>query len=492
MKRTIQTLCLGIVVLVLVLLTNTLVVVRGEPQPQAVDPAPGEVSLDAALGRLSAAVQIPTISGDPDRTPDMVRFGEWLPQAFPLVFTTLSVEQIGNAFLLTWSGSDPSLHPAVIMAHYDVVPIEAGTESDWIHPPFSGAIADGAVWGRGTLDDKGPMLAILEAVHALIDARFTPRRTLLLIFGGDEEIGGLGGAVQVASHLRDQQISPAFVFDEGLFVTEGIVPGPSQPVAIIGTSERGYASVEVIATSEGGHSSAPPTQTSVGKLARAIHRIERRPMRADLVPPASTLLETVAPHSPFGQRVVLSNLWLFKAAVRDQLSRSTGTNAQIRTTFAPTMLSASPKDNVLAQQARAIINVRIRPGESLDDALDHMRRVVRDSSIEIRPVGDMHSEPAPIAPTELDAYRYLASSIKTIFSDTLVSPGLMVGATDSRHFIPLTNHIYRFSPLVVTKDDVPRFHGTNERITTDNYQRAIDFYRTLIHESTRITGSDSN
>ena len=309
--------------------------------------------------RLAAALAIPTTSATAE-SPSLDRFLELhtlLQTQFPRVHAQLEREVVADASLLyRWKGREAC--PGVLLAaHQDVVPVEAGSETRWIKPPFSGAVADGFIWGRGALDDKGSVVAILEGVERLVRAGFVPQRTVYLAFGHDEELSGVYGARAIAALLRERGVHLDFVLDEGMIIADGMMPGARQPVALVGLAEKGYLSLELLAHSSGGHSSMPPPHTAVGVLSRAVQRIEDHPFPTDLRPPASQLFAYVGPDLGGPLRYVFTNLWLLRPIVMWQLGQKASTAAMLRTTTAATIFEGGPKDNVLPQRARAVVNL---------------------------------------------------------------------------------------------------------------------------------------
>jgi len=434
---------------------------------------------------LSGAIQFPTVSSldalhnHPD---ELALLREFLEQTYPRVHATLARESIGDrGQLYIWKGSDPAAHPILLLAHLDVVPIEPGTESKWTHPPFSGQIADGYVWGRGALDDKLAAIAILESVEWLLDQGFTPRRTVYVALGGDEEIGGLNGAAKIAAALSERGIHAEYVLDEGEAVLEGIVPGVAAPVALVGVTEKGYVSAELTVDISGGHSSMPPPHTTVGILSAAIVRLEKHQMPARLDGAPRLMLEYLAPEMPLPRKAVVANLWLFGGSVRNLYARSPVGNTQIRTTTAATMFEGSPKDNVLPARARAVVNFRILPGDSVAAVLEHVRKVIDDPRVKIAALGAL--EPAPVSDHESPAFTLLAKTIRQVFPKAVVAPALVVGGTDSRHYSAISNNIYRFVPVTLREEDLGRFHGINERVAVGDCLDAVRFYIQLLRNT---------
>jgi carboxypeptidase PM20D1 len=440
-----------------------------------------------AVGRMASSIRFQTIShSDPsmNEISEFKSFIEFLEESYPQLHATLKKEVVGDYSLLyTWSGGDPGLKPILLYAHYDVVPVEPGTEGNWSYPPFSGAIAEGFIWGRGALDDKSAVMGILEAVEILLSEGFQPKRTIYLVFGHDEEVGGREGARRVADLLAQRGVELEYAIDEGLSITEGIVPNLSQPAAMIGIAHKGYTSLELSVSSSGGHSSMPPKETTIGILAAAVQRLENNPMPARMDGPGIQVVEALAPHMSFSMRMVFANQWLFRPVIERQMSASPSTNASIRTTTAATMFEAGVKENVLPTRARAVVNFRIMPGDSVASVVEHARRTVNDPRVETRPLAGFGSEPSPVSPTDTLGYRSVEASIRTVFPEVLVVPGLVLGAVDLRHFEDLSENLYRFAPIWLEMHDLERLHGLNERISVEQFGRMVEFFYVLIMKS---------
>jgi carboxypeptidase PM20D1 len=445
------------------------------------------VALDAAAlaERLAQAIRIKTIS-----TPNGDAAGEaeafsalraLFAQNYPRVHAALSPQLINNcALVYRWQGKDAAQKPVLLMAHMDVVPGEVPfAPRSWTHPPFAGVIADGFIWGRGAWDDKSGVLGLLEATELLLAENHTPQRTVYFMFGCDEEVLGRRGAVAAAESFEKQSIRFAWVLDEGFAVTHGMVPGVAPPAAMIGLGEKGYFSVELSVEGEGGHSSTPTRETPIGILGGAVARLERNQMPAGLPRVASQMFDALAPEMPFGPRLVLANRWLFEPLVARMLLNAPGTAATIRTTTAPTMFNAGIKENVLPQSATAVVNFRIRPGDTSADVLRHIDEVVKDKRVRVRPLAPP-AEPSRESAVSAEGFRTIARSIREVFPEVLVAPGLVLGGTDSRHFDRVADDIYRFLPVRIRNEDLPRFHGIDERISVDGYADSVRFYRQLL------------
>ncbi len=450
-----------------------------------VEPIPTIDVDDAVIGRLAGAIRVPTVSRSEGLGSDsdaLAALRRYLEESFPKVHAKLAREIVnGHSLLFTWNGEDRAAKPVLLIGHMDVVPIEPGTETLWSHRPFSGDVADGFVWGRGTLDDKVSVLAILEAVEILVSRGFQPGPTILLAFGHDEEIGGTTGAAKIAELLKSRGIRVAYALDEGSVITEGIIPGLKPRGALIGIAEKASASVELVAVSPGGHSSMPPPQTAAGIVAAAVAALETHPMPAAIDGPTARLFDCLAPEMPFGSRLALLNRWLFDPLIVRQLEKSPTTNATLRTTTAATIIEAGVKDNVLPAKARAVVNFRIKPGDTIQALLAHVTSVVNDRRVEIRLL-DRESVKEPSRQSAVDSagYKTIERTIRQVMPDAVVAPSLVVGATDTRHFDDLAEDVYRFLPVVLVPDDTRRIHGTDERIGVEDYKNCVRFYVQLL------------
>ncbi len=483
MKKFALLLLIVVLVLLVVVVGRTLRVTSQRVSPEPFTP----LAVDEAktAGDLAQALRFETVSfqaGQVSKPEAFLALHRYFEQAFPRVHATLTRELIADYSLLyTWKGTDPNLKPIVLMAHQDVVPISPGSESKWTHPPFAGQIADGYVWGRGALDDKASLVAILEAVEALLAQGYQPRRTIYLAFGHDEEVLG-SGAREIALTLRARGVAPEFVLDEGAAMLEGIVPGISGPLAMVDTSEKGYVSFELVVEGTGGHSAMPPKQTVITTLTDALSRLHARPMPTHLFGPAGRLVEHLAPEVPFSQRMTFANLWLFGPLVEREMSATPRMSSYLRTTLATTMLEAGVKENVIPTRARAVVNSRILPGDTVESVAEHVRAAINDPRVQVRVLGTSNG-PSPESPTDSLGYRAIERTVRQVFPRAPVVPGMVVGATDSRHFAVLTSSIYRFVPATLGPQDLSRPHGTDERIATKDFATAVQFYAQLIRNA---------
>jgi carboxypeptidase PM20D1 len=443
------------------------------------------VALDesGAVQRLAAALRIQTISFEDHAQIDLRAFealAAHLRQSFPRAHEVLALEPVGHSLLFTWTGRDQAGPPLLLTAHMDVVPVEPGTEGRWTHPPFAGVVGDGFIWGRGARDDKSSVLALLEAVELLVAAGYQPPRTVYLAFGHDEEIGGRQGARKMAELLQSRGVRAEFVLDEGSAVLEGLVAGVARPVAAINAAEKGYLTVRLTTRAEGGHSSRPPAQTAVGRLARAVARVQDTPLPARLERPVTDMFDRLVPEMGFGRQLALANRWLFGPLLLRTLTADPTTNALIRTTTAPTVFHAGVKDNVLPSEATALINFRLLPGDSIEDVMQHVREAVDDSAVEVGPGSEFNSEAGVPAPLDSAGFRLLERTALETWPDAVVSTGLVIGATDARHYQGVAAARYNFAPQVLAAADLATIHGTNERIAVDHYLDMIRFYVRLL------------
>lgn len=480
---------LGIAVLALVIAVGAKTLLTPSRQLAVAAVTPAAVDAAAVAARLGAAVRFKTIASSEDAGANGAEFEglhALLQSSFPNAGAVLKREAVGKYGLLyTWPGTDPKALPIGLMAHQDVVPIAPGTEGDWQQPPFSGALKDGYVWGRGAWDDKGNLMSIMEAVDALAASGFRPRQTVYLIFGQDEEIGGARGAAQVAKLFKERGVHLQFVLDEGLLITEGVLAGLDRPAALVGVAEKGTMTLQLTASATPGHSSMPPPQpgqSAIGMMSVALARLEDRQMPLAVRGLAQEMFETLAPEMHGLNRVFLSNLWLFKPLVEQQLKKGAATNAMLRTTTALTVFNAGNAENVLPGRAQATVNFRLLPGDTSDAVVAHVTQVVANPAIKIEKMPVL-SEASKVAPTDAVGYRLINTTLRQLHPDVVVAPGLMIGGTDSRHFDAVADTIYKFSPVRAKTEDLKRFHGTNERISTANYVEMIQFYHQLLRNA---------
>lgn len=435
-----------------------------------------KVQADAA-DHLAQLVRIPTVSNYDESKVDFAqfeRFRQTLAQLYPRVRETCPPVLCGNTGLLFhWKGSSDS-EPTVLMAHYDVVPVN---EEAWEHPPFCGQVFDGELWGRGTLDTKITLMGILEAAEQLLKDGFVPQNDIWMAFAGDEEVSG-HGATDIIAYLKEKGVKPAMVVDEGGAVVEGVFPGVTRPIAVVGIGEKGMMNVELHAVSEGGHASHPTRPSAVGAMSRTVARLEAHPMKAAMTEPVYGLFRTMAPHAPFALRLVLNNLWCFGGLLCLLAEKLGGeVNAMMRTTFAFTMARGSKQINVMPNEAVAGVNVRLVNVDTPDSVKAYMEKTIADPHVSVQVT---HAQPAtPYASTENAHWNKLAAAIAHTWKGCLVSPYLMIACSDSRHYTGFCDDVYKFSAMHLSAAQRGLIHNDNERIPVDEIARTVAFFTRL-------------
>ena len=472
-------------VLAAIIIIRTILFVRAGGGENLVHPyTHTQLEIDPATSaeHLSAAIKIQTISHeDPAQnvTANFTALHELLAKTYPRLHATLTREVLeGFSLLYTWPGKDTSLEPVVFMAHQDVVPADEHTLDKWTHPPFSGRISDGFIWGRGTLDIKCQLIAVMEAVEHLLENDFQPERTVLLSFSHDEEVLG-HGALAIVNHLKGKGVRVHAVLDEGASVLDGVLPGFKGLTAPIAVAEKGYLSLKFTVKSAGGHSSTPAPETAIGILARAIYRLQSNPFPYR-VSAALPMFKGLSPAASPLLQVAFANLWLFGGLVRRQLAAETETAASIHTTTAPTLFHSGVKDNILPGLAEAVVNFRILPGETIADVSERVKSVINDERVEIEPLPSSPSEPSPVSPSDCPAYQHITSVVNELYPQTACAPSTILGATDARNYYAVSDRVYRFTPVLVQKPDLDRVHGINERISIEGMHKMVDFFHRLI------------
>ncbi|HLM05748.1 MAG TPA: M20/M25/M40 family metallo-hydrolase [Blastococcus sp.] len=454
-------------------------VARFRPPTTSTEPADLDgLDADSAAERLAELVRIATISsregGEVDHAA-FARFRERLVELYPATHRTLDGEMLGDGALLYRWSSGTDLPPMVLTAHYDVVPV---ADQEWSRDPFSGLVQDGLVHGRGAIDDKGALVAILEAVESLVADGFTPARDVYLSFGNDEEVFGVGAELAVET-LIERGVQPWAVLDEGGAVVSGVFPGVRQPTAVVGLAEKGRLDVELITTDPGGHASAPVRGGAPARLARAILRIEDQPFPARLHDVVLGMVDALGRYAPIGYRAVFAHAAYLRPALAALLSRaSREANALVRTTVAITRLEGSRAANVLATRALAHANIRIALDETVQSTIERLRRVIDDPTVELRVVSG--NDPSPVSRADNEAFALVGAAIRSVYPDAAVAPYLMVQASDARHFSQICDSVYRFMPFDLSRDELATLHAAEERISVAALHRGAGFYRYLI------------
>jgi carboxypeptidase PM20D1 len=472
------------VILALLGITTAFVVVRTilfQRSQRAVEKIEGIPVEDWQVAQhLAAAVRCRTVPLDGAGTPDPEAFRQlhrMLEETYPLVHRELKREVVnGYSLLYTWPGSQPDLEPVMLMAHQDVVSAEP---ADWSHPPFEGQIVDGFIWGRGTLDIKNQLIGIMEAAEILLRQGYRPERTILFGLGHDEETGGVNGCKVLGQLLKERGVRLAGIVDEGGGISEGLIAGVRGMVGLVGVSEKGYLTVEFTVQGQPGHSSTPPPQTAIGILARALARLEAHPMPTHLRR-VRHLYHGVGRAAPTHLQVAFANVWLFGPLLRRWLIPIPEMNASIRTTTALTIVQGGVEDNTVPAEARAIVNFRLLPGDTIAEVLEHVRKVIRDARVKFAPVEGKFNEALPVSPDNDPAYEGLKKVIRQVFDNPPVAPFVMLGGTDCQHFVPVCEAIYRFTSLVMDESFRGLEHGIDERIPVPGMARMVTFYGQLM------------
>ena len=433
---------------------------------------------EAAVDALAQLVRCKTVSYNDHSLEDDAEFDKLislLPGLYPRVFDVCSVNQLPDrALLLRWPGKYPG-DPAVLMAHYDVVPVN---EENWEKPPFAGILEDGILWGRGTLDTKVTFNGVLFAANHLIAQGYRPEHDVYFAFSGGEEVNGKG-APNIVKYFEDNGIRLAMVVDEGGAVVENVFPGVKQPCGLIGIAEKGMINAQYRCVSAGGHASAPKPHTPVGILARACTRVEDKPFKAHIEGPAAQMFDTLGRHSTLLYRIIFANMWCFGWVI-DLLGRMSGgeMNALVRTTVAFTQMEGSSARNVIPPEAKMVSNMRLNPADSVESALAYLRKVVNDDSVEITALESF--EPSPISRTDCEGWEKVSAAVAETWKGCLVSPYLMVQCSDSRHYGRISDRVYRFSAMDLSAEERATIHGNNERIRLESIHRAVEFYIRLM------------
>jgi carboxypeptidase PM20D1 len=449
--------------------------------PKATTPVEScEVKVDeqAAISHFADMIRCKTISYYEDERIDKAEFAKFralLKQHYPNVTAKCTYEEIGPSGVLFTLKGKSSEKPAVFMSHYDVVPVN---EEQWTKPAFDGLIQDGILWGRGTLDTKGTLLGVMEAAEHLLKGGFVPENDMYFAFAGDEEVAGKSQPVIVET-MRSRGIVPALVLDEGGAVVEGIFPGVKQPCALIGIAEKGLMDAQFVIEGAGGHASSPPPHTGIGRLAAAVTRIEAKPFPVTLTKPVAEMFDTLGRRSSFAFKLIFANLWCFLPLLDAMCKKSGGElNAMMRTTCAFTMAEGSKASNVLPPRARMVANLRIISSSTMEGTLAHLKTLVADEGIA---TSILHgTDPCSISRTEGYGWEKLTHAIAQTWPEAEVSPYLMFAASDSRHYSAISENVYRFSTMELTKEERAGIHGHDEHIPLEKIIKTVQFYVRLM------------
>lgn len=461
---------------------------------------------DLALQRLAGGIKIPTVStgelGNFDYAP-FDRFKEYLKNSYPLVYQNTENDEINtHALVFRLKGSNPALEPIVFLSHSDVVPpgdadvknkeenvfrpddkpLPAVTKvaEDWDFAPFSGAVANGRIYGRGTIDMKGMLFSLMESMDNIIKSGQIPQRDIYLAFGFDEEVGGQRGAVQIADYFKKKGLKFDAVYDEGgLILEKGSIKGINSDVAVIGCAEKGFLSAKIKVKGLGGHSSMPPMESAIGKAAVIMQRLEENQMKPTITPLIKGFFDNIGGAMPFANRLAISNQWLLKPLLLSQLTKNNSTNALVRTTTALTMMKGSDGPNVLSPEVEFIVNFRLLPGNSVKDVKEHIAKATKGFEVEVEEI-DITREASLVSPSNTRAYHMIESGIKQIYPDAIATPYLTIAATDAYKYQIVSNHIYRFMPIKINDPEKQSIHSTNEYISIENYMKMIHYFEYIM------------
>ena len=478
MKKILLTFLIILILFIAYILYNTSNFSSTQIKVETVEPI--SISEDP-VNRFAKAISIRTVSFENAEDFDSSQFNlfnEFLIENYPRIHA-LPDHLVFNKYshLFRWQGTNSNLKPIVLMAHLDVVPI--ASPALWSVHPFTTGVKNGIIYGRGSMDDKCSLISILEATEQLLSEGHKPERTIYIALGHDEEVLGKYGAIEIAKHLEKEGVEASFVLDEGMAITQDMMPGLEGEVAMIGVAEKGFLSLELEVHMAGGHSSSPEKETSIDVLAKAVSTLKQNPSPAKLTPVLKALMQKSAPEMSFTSRLAFGNLFLFKSIVLDQMEKSKAGNAMIRTTTSPTIFEAGIKENVIPTSARAVVNYRILPGETVEDVIAHTVKTINDDRVNVAPL-QASTNPSPISPSDNQAYLTIERSVKEVFNNIITIPSLVVGATDSRHFTKISPNVYRFVPYKISPKNLDCFHGIDERVPVSEFKDAIRFYKRVI------------
>lgn len=462
---------LVVLLLLLALLRTLLMKPKKSTYRSPVEPARAQGYAE----KLSAMVQVNTVASNDDRRTDaFLEFHKLLAELFPLTHQHLEKTEMDGNLLFRWQGASDE-RPIVLMAHQDVVP----AEGQWEHEPFSGDIADGLVWGRGSGDTKCSLMAIFQAIEELLAEGVRPAQDIYIASSCTEEFGGDGGP-KIVAELQRRGVKPYAVFDEGGGIIDEPVGGVKGLYAMVGVFEKGQGNVKFTARGRGGHSSAPPRKTPLTQLAAFVSAVNKKdPFRRTISPAVAGMFKTLAPYSPFAYRYLFGNLWLFGGLLKAVMPMvSAQAAAMLRTSIAFTMAAGSEAQNVIPQEASVVANLRFIPHQRKDESIALLTAMAEKYGLETE-VLNAH-DPSPALDLSGDVWALTERVISDAFPALPVVPYVVTGGTDARFYHEISDNCVRFSPVVYGKEQLSGMHGLNETISVDCLVGAVEFYKKLI------------
>lgn len=459
---------------------------------------------EKAIKRFVGGIRIPTISNDVYEETDFApfdRFKAYLPEVYPQIYKnmdTLTINKYGLIF--HWKGKNKNLKPILFLSHYDVVPVigynpqtdatsdtifqpndKASAQIDnvqekWDYSPFSGAVANGRIYGRGTLDMKCMLFSLFEAADELISAGFQPEQDIWFAFGQDEEVSGRQGAVHIANYFKEQGIVFDAVYDEGGIVASAgsIMESIQKPLALIGTGEKGFLTLRIKAFGLGGHSSMPPAKGSLVYIAEIIEKLNENQMKPQIIPPVASFLNNIGGEMNFTSRLAIANQWLLKPLLFKSLSNAPSSNALIRSTTAITMAKGSDAPNVLTSASEVVVNFRILPEETIEDVMNHVTEVCKGYQVEIETLSSR--EPSAISPENTRGFEIIKQTVPQLYPNAIITSYITIGGTDAYKYQIVSDNVYRFLPFELNSYEQRTIHNENEHITLENYGRMIWYF----------------
>ncbi len=478
---------IAVLVLVAITLTRTLLLFPAADPVSINFPQLGEVETQQIAENLSKAITYKTISHGLDVAPDheaFTGFHVFLEETFPKAHAVMERELVGGYSLMyRWPAKAGSTKkPIAFLGHMDVVPVPEFGLKDWIHPPYSGYIDEnGIIWGRGAVDDKGMLMALLESVERLAGEGFMPDRDIYFMFGHDEELGGDNGALKMAALLKERGVQLEWAVDEGSAMVDGVIKGVNSPLALISLGEKGSVTLKFSAKGDGGHSSAPKDYTAASLAASAGVKVTENQYPLVLDDTLESMFTAMAPQMDFKNRLVIGNMWLTKPLMKSELSKNPTIAAFMHTTTAFTMMKAGTKTNILPQYGEALVNYRIHPRDTVDGVAARAREIIADDRVEITKLGGR--EATSMSSVEGEGYKDIAASVHAVFGSLPVAPTLTVQGTDARHYYSVADNVYRFMPFVFEPDGLKKIHGTNEAISIEAMVSQVVYFEDLIRRS---------